>query len=125
MSFGFVLLIIEVIITSYLMIELMGIIYDLPGGHIKVALLRLLTSAPVSFVVNLAISSMMTWFTGEGLTAGFANLGSSVLVGFFLPVYLKRRFNLDMVTREAQLKKELKRAKKAEKKAQKLAREGI
>ena len=111
----FILTTIMSIITVYLMIQMMDLVDSMKENMIKVKIVQFISSIPVTVLLNFTISSILTQFTGEGLTAGFANLGSSVLVGIFLPPYLRKRYNFqEMETRVLE-----ERALKAEKKAQK------
>lgn len=88
---GLLLMVIDVIITIYIMILLMSTITRLP----KVAaapLIRIIVNPVFAFILNLFVSSLIAFFTGSGMITGLANLGSSVLVGALLPPYLKRRY---------------------------------
>jgi uncharacterized protein YacL len=57
----------------------------------KWKMIKLLGHPAVSFAVNLAISVLLTQFTGGGLNAGFANLTSSVIVAIAVPIYVRFR----------------------------------
>lgn len=115
MEYGIVLMVIEGIITGHLMIKIMNIVIGIKNPKARLRVFRFLTSTPVSFAMNLAISTMLTWFTGGGLTAGFANLGSSILVGFGVPIYLKSKFDIVSLENEVKALEETKREKKQKK----------
>lgn len=115
MEYGIVLMVIEGIITGHLMIKIMNIVIGIKSPKSRLRVFRFLTSTPVSFAMNLAISTMLTWFTGGGLTAGFANLGSSILVGFGVPIYLKSKFDIVSLENEVKALEETKREKKQKK----------
>lgn len=119
MRFAFLLLAVEGIITGYLMLQLMEIISRGPDGYTKIKMYKLITSIPISFVINFLVSSVMTWFTGAGLTAGFANLGSSVVIGVVLPPLLRWRYPLEVVIERVKENKEIKRKVKEEHKLNK------
>ncbi len=98
--FGMILVVIQATITWYIMITIMDILSNIPSPSIKLLVFKLFTARPISFVINLAVSSMMAWFTGAGLYAGFANLGSSVVVGIIFPVYFKMRYDMQQMEKD-------------------------
>lgn len=49
-------------------------------------------SIPFTVLVNILVSYFLLSFTGAGVIAGMANLGSSVIVGIFGSHYMRRRF---------------------------------
>lgn len=122
MRFAFLLLAVEGIITGYMMLQLMEIISRGPDGYTKIKMYKLVTSIPISFIINFLVSSVMTWFTGAGLTAGFANLGSSVVIGVVLPPILRWKYPLEAVVERVKENREIKRKVREEHKLNKKQR---
>lgn len=92
--FAVALLVIEVIITFYTMRLIMGMIIGLPNGFVKHLLLKLLMKPLVGFMLNFMISTALAWFCGSGLSAGFANLASSIVIGLLMPVYFQKVYKV-------------------------------
>ena len=91
MQFAVLLMLIEGVITFTLMKRIMDGILDMKNPRMKWKAIGFLGHPMVSFSVNLAISVLLTQFTGGGLNAGFANLGSSVIVAFLVPMYVRAK----------------------------------
>ena len=106
MIFALLLMAIEGLITWNVMDNIMKIVNEIPSIKLRYRVFKFLTSIPISFVMNFAISSLLTQFTGNGVTAGFANLGSSVIVAILLPFRLSRKY------RVSDLEQEIKEARK-------------
>ena len=109
------LTIIEVMITLGFMLQITGFIYEMKNLQMKITLHKILTNRIVIIAVNIAISSLMTTFTGANLTSGFANLGSSVIVAIFGKYIIDRKYNFGPIYEELSLKKEVKLQIKNEK----------
>ena len=92
LSMGLVLTLIDIAITGYLLDLVMKVIINVRPKKLRVGFYRLFNNGVTAFLLNLSISNMLAYFTGQGLIAGMANLGSSVLVALFLPMYLKQRY---------------------------------
>jgi len=115
LSLAIVLLIIDTVITFYLMKTFLETLSDMSDSYFKAKLMEFTMHPVTAFVINLMISNILGYFTGAGLIAGLANLGSSVVVGLILPVVMGKWYNPDEVRARAD-------AKKAEKKRSKLRR---
>lgn len=108
LTFGFLLLVIQAVVTWYIMSTVLNIISEIHPVGMRILLLKMIANRPMTFVFNLAISQMLVWFTGAGLYAGFANLGSSILVGVIFPIYFNQKYNINTMEEEHQLNKERK-----------------
>ena len=115
LSLAIELLIIDTIITFYLMKTFLDMISNMADSYFKAKVMEFVMHPATAFGINLVISNILGYFTGAGLVAGLANLGSSVLVGFILPVVMGNWYNPDEVRERAD-------AKKADKKRGKLKR---
>lgn len=100
MTFTVALLIIDSIITVWLISKTVSVIDSLPSDRMKLPLFNFFMSPPITFAINFLISCLITGFTNSGLSAGTANLGSSILVGVFLPPYLRSKYNIDRLRLE-------------------------
>lgn len=94
MGMGIAMLIIEGVITGYLMVKLFDLIIDMENEVRKLRIYHFMSHPVPSFILNYLISSMLNSFTQGGLAAGFANLGSSIIVAVFVPLYLKWRYDM-------------------------------
>ena len=115
---------IEFAITASLMINLLKWVDEsFKSLRFKVKVLQMFsgkTGYITGFLLNLCISSLMSKFTGGGLTAGFANLGSSVIVAIVFPRYVNWKYDIESMLSTIESEKEAKVAEKVRRKASKL-----
>ena len=115
---------IEFAITASLMINLLKWVdTSFKSIRFKVKVLQMFsgkTGYITGFLINLSISSLMSEFTGGGLTAGFANLGSSVIVAIVFPMYVNWKYDIEGMLDTIASQKEAKVAEKVRRKASKL-----
>ena len=89
---GIILTVVNIIITTSIMINVLKIFEKTKPASLRIGLFKMFNNSIVAFVINLVISNMIGYFTGQGMVAGMANLLSSVLVGIFLPMYTKDKY---------------------------------
>jgi hypothetical protein len=85
-------------------------ISGLDDSWTKVRIMSFIMHPVVSFMVNLLISNILGYFTGKGMVAGLANLGSSVIVGFAIPIVLRKMYDVDETVQRLEEKKAIKKA---------------
>ncbi len=86
------LLIIETILTVFMMEQIVTILLSVPGRPFRKFMYGLVNNMFVAFLLNTAVSAFMTMFTGSSVIAGTANLAASVLTAVYLPKRIERRF---------------------------------
>ena len=97
LTIGFILLIVDTIITVAIMNSVMNLLCGVRPEFMRIFLLKIMNHPITAFLTNLTISSILSYFTGEGMIAGMANLLSSVLVGVFLPRYTSQKYARFMI----------------------------
>jgi hypothetical protein len=80
------------IITGALMIQVIKIIVGIKWRWLRFKLYRIITFGPIAFLINFSISTGILSFTGSGMTAGAANMLSSILVAVIIPIIADRKF---------------------------------
>jgi len=88
----FILTIVDIIVTFYLMIMLISPFMLLPGKRTKRFVLKLFANPLTSFVSNFGVSMIIGYFTGTGMVAGAANLLASCVAAVALPFVIKRKY---------------------------------
>ena len=115
---------IEFAITASLMVNLLKWVDEsFKSLRFKVKILQMFsgkTGYITGFLLNLSISSLMSQFTGGGLAAGFANLGSSVIVAIVFPIYVNWKYDIDGMLHTIEIEKESRKAEKIRRKSSKL-----
>ena len=109
LSFALILLIIDTIITFYIMKTFLETLSGLPDTYFKARLMEMIMHPATAFATNLVISNIIGYFTGAGLIAGLANLGSSVLVGLILPFVMGKWYNPEEIRARVAANKEAKK----------------
>ena len=110
-------LLIEAVITGYIIFQINAMLWDMKDSRNKLRMFKFMQSRSFTMLFNFSISSLLTMFTGGGMTAGFANLGSSILVGVVLPFILRWKFpiyNLEHRVARMSTRKSRRESKKRE-----------
>ena len=117
LSFALVLLLIDTIITFYIMKTFLETLSGLPDTYFKAKIMEFIMHPATAFGINLVISKIIGYFTGAGLIAGLANLGSSILVGALIPIVMGKWYNPEEIRAKVRSDKEAKERRKNMKRA--------
>lgn len=90
--FLFTYIVIQGIVTMEFIIIIAGWVNALPTTTLRYFGWRLITSRTTAFILDLIVSCIIGWFTGEGMTSGFANLTSGIAVSQISPYILNWKF---------------------------------
>lgn len=111
LTFAFLLMIVEAMITFYLMYKIMEWVNTRKSLAMQVRLNRFFNSSVIAFIINFMISVILGKFTGSSIVAGFANLASSIIVAVAIPKMIERKFNVSALEHEYNLQRESRRKK--------------
>lgn len=93
--FLFIFIVTECLISTAFMIMVAGWINSIKIDMVKASGIVMLNTRTSAFAINMVISSIIGEFTGSGMTSGFANLTSSVLVAIYMPAVLEAKYKFD------------------------------
>jgi hypothetical protein len=112
-TFLLIFVVVECLITLTFMIMVGGWVSQIRPLKFQLIFIRLLKSRTSAFILNMAISVILSSFTGAGMYAGFANLTSSVIVAAIAPIVLEIRFRFKNVEEEVKRSKQTSRVKRS------------
>jgi len=99
-------ILIQCIITMEFIIMIASFVNGLPTTTLRYMGWRFITNRGTAFVLDLTISCIIGWFTGEGMTSGFANLSSGIIVSVIAPYVLNWKFKYKTLESEYKTAKE-------------------
>jgi len=105
--FLFTYTVIQCIITMEFIIMVAGMVNGLPTTTLRYFGWKLITMRSTAFILDLSISCIIGWFTGEGMASGFANLTSGIIVSQIAPYVLQWKFKWKDLESEYTKNKEL------------------
>lgn len=98
--FTMIFVFVQMIITWQFIKMIAEFVNDLPSLYLRYWGWRIVTYKPTAFIIDLIISMIIGWFTGEGMTSGFANLTSGVIISFVSGYILEWKFKYSKVFQE-------------------------
>jgi hypothetical protein len=92
--------IIQFAVTMQFIIMVAGWTQALPTLTLRYWAYRLMTNRTCAFIIDLIISCIIGWFTGDGMTSGFTNLLSGLIAAAVSPYVLEWKYKFSKLEAE-------------------------
>lgn len=105
--FLFTFTLIQYAVTMQFIIMVAGWVNGIPTISMRYWGYRIMSNRTCAFIIDLLISCIIGWFTGDGMTSGFTNLLSGLIAAATSPYILEWKYKFSRLESEyeAHLKK--------------------